>query len=160
MKKLAAKMKKTVSLVLIIVTLMTTMVTLCTVPASAATKGKVDSSSYCTVTISNKLIAKRGKQYAKVKLKISDLAGWSNNAKVLVTLRDGNGKHIISFVTKGNSTLKLGDDHSVYRIYVQKYSKPVNNNSIFAFIQQGNNFINNGKAVNWSITNAKNCTIN
>jgi len=159
MTKTATKMRKSVSIVMLIVTLMTTMITLFAVPASAATSGKVESSSYCTVQISNKLLSKRGKQYAKVKINITDQAGWKNSAKIRVTLRDHHGNYITSFVTKGGTTIKLGDDHSIYRIYVERYDEPVSKNWFWSIFGTANNFINTGKAVNWKITNAKDCSI-
>jgi len=153
------RMKKSVSIIMLIVTLMTTMVTLFAVPASAATSGEVNSSSYCTVQISNKLLSKRGKQYAKVKINTSDLAGWKNSAKIRVTLRDQYGNYITSFVTKGGTTIKLGDDHSVYRIYVEKYNEPVKNSFWSRVFTGGSNWLNSGAAVNWKVTNPKDCTI-
>ena len=83
------------------------------------------------------------------------MTGWYNtSAKVRITLRDGNGKYICSWIGKGGDTLKLGDDHSVYRIYVSYYDNPGNN-----FISQGNNFTNLGASYKWKISNAKNCSI-
>lgn len=159
MTKSASKIKKSVSIIMLVVALMTTMITLFAVPASAATSGKVDGSSYCTVEISDKLINKRGKQYAKVKINITDMMEWKNNGKVRVTLCDQYGNYITSFTTKGGSTIKLGDDHRVYRIYVETYNEPLSNNWFWRIINMGNNFENSGKTVNWKITNAKNCTI-
>lgn len=101
------------------------------------------------------LINKKGKQYATVKFKTYDMTGWWNTgAKVRITLRDGNGRYITSWIAKGGDTFKLGDDHRTYRIYVSYYDNPGNN-----FISQGNNFTNLGSAYKWTISNAKNCTI-
>lgn len=128
-----------------------------TVPmvASAETSGDTGSSAYCTVKINSSLINKKGTQYAKVKLKTYDLLGWSNTkAKVQITLKDENDNFICTWVGKGGDTLKLGDDHSVYRIYVDYYDNPGSN-----FISQGNNFTNLGASCKWEITDAKDCSI-
>ncbi len=84
------------------------------------------------------------------------MSGWYNTgAKVRITLRrDGNGNYICSWVGKGGDTLKLGDAHHVYRIYVSYYDNPGNN-----FISQGNSFTNTGASYQWKISNAKNCSI-
>ena len=153
------RMKKSVFIIMLIVTLMTSMVTLFAAPASAATRGKIDSSSYCTVQISNKLLLKRGKQYAKVKINTTDLAGWKNSAKIRITLRDQYGNYITSFVTKGGTTIKLGDDHNVYRIYVETYNEPVKNNFWSKIFTGASNWLNGGYAENWKVTNPKDCTI-
>lgn len=121
----------------------------------AATEEYFGTSKYCTAKISQSLINKKGKQYATVKLKTYDMLGWMNSkAKVKITLKDGNGRYITSWVGKGGDTLKLGDDHSVYRIYVDYYDKPGN-----GVITQGNNFTNRGKSYKWKFSNAKNCKI-
>lgn len=113
------------------------------ITAHAATSAKTQSSAYCTVKISQSLLNKKGKQYAKVKIKTYDMTGWYNTgAKVRITLRDGNGRYICSWIGKGGDTLKLGDDHSIYRIYVSYYDNPGNN-----FISQGNNFTNLGSVL-------------
>ena len=128
-----------------------------TVPlaASAETSGDTGSATYCTVKIDNSLIKKKGTQYAKVKIKTYDMLGWYNTgAKVQITLKDENDNFICSWVGKGGDTLKLGDDHSVYRVYVDYYDNPGNN-----FISKGNNFTNLGSSCKWEITNAKDCSI-
>ena len=120
----------------------------------AATSGKVGSSAYCTVKINQSLIKKKGKQYATVKLVTQgNLFTMNTGARVKLTLRDGNGRYITSWVGKGGNTLKLGDDHSVYRIYVDYYDKPG------GMFTQANNWTNRGKADKWLIKNPKNCTI-
>lgn len=65
-----------------------------------------------------------------------------------------DSRYICSWIGKGGDTPKLGDDHSVYRIYVSYYDNPGNN-----FISQGNNFTNLGASYKWTISNAKNCSI-
>ncbi len=129
-------------------------------PAMAVTQSQFNNGDYCEVRIDQKLLNKRGKQYAKVKLQTynsSNATGWKTSGKVVVTMRDENGNYIWSGTKKGGDTLKLGDDHSVYRIYVSVYEEPVK--GIFGFIAQGNNFKNRGKCVSWKFLNEKNCSI-
>lgn len=147
--------KKLFSLMLALVMVLSA-IPMASVKASAATSGKIGSSTYCTVKINDSLINKRGRQYATVKLSTYDRLGWFNNrATVNVTLRDGRtGRYICSFTAKGGDTIRLGDDHSSYRIYVKVYDNPGNN-----FISAGNNFNNLGKQVSWKISGAKNCRI-
>lgn len=148
-------MKKRIISVMFTLLMVFSMIPVESLTVHAATSAKTDSSAYCTVRISQSLINKRGKQYATVKIKTYDMTGWYNTgAKVRITLRDGNGKYICSWIGKGGDTLKLGDDHSVYRIYVSYYNNPGNN-----FISQGNNFTNLGASYKWKISNAKNCNI-
>lgn len=149
-------MKKRILTIVLSLVMVFSMVPAASMTASAATSAKTSSSSsYCTVNISQSLINRKGKQYATVKFKTYDMTGWWNTgAKVRITLRDGNGRYITSWIAKGGDTFKLGDDHRTYRIYVSYYDNPENN-----FISQGNNFTNMGSAYKWTITNPKNCTI-
>lgn len=130
-------------------------------PVSAATRAEFDSGKYCEVKISQSLINKKGKQYAKVKLKThaSFPSSWNSGGKVTVTMRDQYGRYIWSGQVKGGTTLKLGDDHSVYRIYVSVYKEPVTGSWWKRSIASANNFDNLGKCVSWSFSNNKNCTI-
>lgn len=82
----------------------------------AKTKDYVGS-GYCTVLLKDSLYKKRGLQYGKVKLKISP------NQTVKVVMYDLNNRFICSFKTK-NATLKLGDDHNGYKIYVKDDGSP------------------------------------
>ncbi|MBQ7580368.1 MAG: hypothetical protein IJU39_03560 [Clostridia bacterium] len=138
------KTKKLIALVLAMITVFTAM-SFSSVNASAANKGRTGSSTYCKVVISKSLINKAGRQYATVKLNTGTAANIFNTGKkVLVTLKDGNGRFITKWTAKGGDTLKLGDDYSVYRIYVD-YAET--------------SFSGVGNSYNWKITNAKNCTI-
>ena len=131
-------MKKRILSVVLTLLMVFSMIPSASLTAHAATSAKTEPSAYCTVEISQSLLNQKGKQYAKVKIKTYDMAWWYNTgAKLRITLRDGNGKYICSWIGKGGDTLKLGDGHSVYRIYVSYYNNPVNN-----FISQGNNFTN------------------
>ena len=148
-------MKKRILTVVLALTMVVSMLSVATLTASAATSATTSSSAYCTVNISQSLLNKPGLQYATVKFKTYDMTGlWNTGAKVCITLRDGNGKYITSWIAKGGDTFKLGDDHRTYRIYVSYYDNPGKN-----FISQGNNFTNLGSSYKWKITNAKNCTI-
>ena len=120
----------------------------CMVPASAVTTSSFNangsSNGYCEVRISDKLLNKKGKQYAKVTLKTCGLFGWSTSGKFIVTMKDEYGNVIWSGQKTCSTTLSLGDDHRVYRIYVTCAN---------------NEFINVGKCVTWKIENAKDCSI-
>lgn len=129
-------------------------------PASAATSAQFGSSSYCQVTIADSLIKKSGKQYATVKLSTYSMGGkFNSGGKVVVTLKDEKNRVIWSGMKKGGDTLKLGDDHRVYRIYVKVYYEPATGGIFRRTFINGNNFTNSGKCNTWKITNPKNCTI-
>ena len=151
------KMKKWMGAVLMAVMLMMTMIT----PVSAATRAEFGRNSCCTVRISQSLLNKRGKQYATVKLKTHSgfNTGWNSGGKVMVTMKDEYGRLIWRGVKRGGDTLKLGDDHRIYRIYVSAYDEPVTGWIIRQTIIGGNNFTNRGKCVYWSFSNQKNCSI-
>ena len=125
--------------------------------AEAVTKASFDDTNgFCTVSISDALINKRGYQYATVKLKTYDVLGWSSNGKMDIIMTDENGNHIWSGVKTSGVTLKLGDDHRVYRIYVRAHMDGGDNPNTF---QKANNWTNKGGLVTWEFTNAKNCRI-
>lgn len=149
------KMKKRLITILLTLVMVFSLVPVTSTTTYAATSARTNSSAYCTVRISQSLLYKKGKQYATVKIKTYDMTGWYNTgAKVKITLRDGNGRYICSWIGKGGDTLKLGDDHSVYRIYVSYYDNPGK-----TIISQGNNFTNFGVSYKWTISNPKNCAI-
>ena len=148
-------MKRSLLTIVLTLVVLFSFVPAVSITAHAATSAKTESSAYCTVKISQSLLSKKGKQYATVKIKTYDMTGWCNTgAKVKITLRDGNGKYICSWIGKGGDTLKLGDDHSAYRIYVSYYDNPGNN-----FISQGSNFTNMGASYKWTVSDAQNCSI-
>lgn len=148
-------MKKRIAAIMLTLAMLLTMLPATALTATAATTARFGTSNYCTVNISNSLLNKRGTQYATVKLKTYDMTGWFNTgAKVRVTLKDGDGRYICSWIARGGDTLKLGDDHRTYRIYVDYYDAPGK-----SFITQGNNFVNLGSSYKWSVSNAKNCSI-
>ena len=130
------------------------------ITAQAATESKFSSgSSYCLVKIDQSLLYKKGYQYATVQLKTYDRLGLSSGAKVIVTLTDTQGNIIWSGIKKATCTLRLGDDHKAYCIYVKAYQEPVTGNIFQQTIIGGNNFENLGKCVTWKIGNNKKCTI-
>lgn len=130
----------------------------CTEPAEAVRQSSFDyPNNFCTVTISDQLLNKSGKQYAKVTLLVKDVVGHKNNGKVDIIMTDERGGHIWSGVKTGGVTLNLGDDHRIYRIYVRKHYDGGNNPNFF---QKERNFINRGKCVTWEFVNEKNCRIN
>lgn len=127
--------------------------------AEAATSGKVGSSTYCTVRINQSLIQKRGKQYAKVKvLTHEDRRTRNSKGLILITLRDERNRYITSFQAKGGDTIKLGDDHAVYRIYVSVYKKP-SKGFWSRIIAGGDNWLNSAKCDSWEVTKPQKCRI-
>jgi len=123
----------------------------------AATSAKFNSNGYCTVTISQNLMQKKNYKTATVKILTYDGLGKKSSGNINVKLTDGRGNYIGTYKKKGGDTIKLGNDHSSYRIYITAYQEPVT--GIFGFIKSGNNFTNLGKCVTWKVTNNKNCSI-
>lgn len=137
-------MKKFLSVFLCVLTVCTTMC-MGAFNASAATTGATDSNTYCTVTISQDLLRTKGRQYATVKLNTGTLWNiWNTNRKIKITLRDQYGRYICSWYGKGGDVLSLGDDHSVYRIYVDCAET---------------SFTGVGNCAKWKVTSPKKCTI-
>ena len=150
-------MKKAIK-VIISMSMVLVLLACSSIPAFAATNGKVADGQCCTVKIEKSLrdqYKSGGKvQYATVKLEIRDQFNkFTNSGKVRIVLRDGDGKWICEWNARGGDTFKLGNDHAVYKIYVYYYSSGKNDT-----ISVGNDFINRGKTVNWKITNPKKCT--
>jgi len=151
-------MKKTLKII-VSMSMVLVLLVCSSIPAFAATSGKVSDGKYCTVKIDKSLRDqyKPGSkiQYATVKLEIRDqLNKFTNSGKVRIVLRDGNGKWLCEWDAKGGDTFKLGNDHSTYRIYVYYYSSGKKD-----AISKANDFTNMGKTVNWKIVNPKSCTI-
>ena len=136
-----------------------TAVSICIMPASAVTSAEFSANRYCEVNISQKLLDKKGTQYASVKVKTYSRGGqFNNSAKIVVTLKDNKNRVIWKGQMRGGDTLKLGDDHKVYRIYVSPYNEPAKNNIWSKTITGGSNFENLGKCYKWVVTDAKNCS--
>lgn len=117
----------------------------------ATTKANFNNTNaFCTVRISDALMNKRGYHYATVKLVTRSFPGVPTNGKVQITMTDENGNHIWSGIKTGGVTLRLGNDHSVYRIYVREYDYGK---------ETAKSLGNGSKCYTWEFTNAKNCSV-
>lgn len=125
----------------------------------AVTSASFDNNSYCTATISQNLMKNKKYKTATVKITTYDLSGRKSSGKINVKLTDGKGNYIGTYKKKSGDTIKLGNDHSSYRIYISVYNEPVTGGIISSAIKSGNNFTNLGKCVTWKVTNNKNCSI-
>lgn len=141
-------MKKLIKLFAAALMVMTLAVTTL-VPGFAATKGDIGSSTECYIQIDNKLIQKKGKQYATVKIKTYQGFIIPKKAPVQIELLDGKTrKHIITWRAKGGDKISLGDDHRSYILRVKSIP-----------IQKNTDICDSMKASTWKITSAKDCTI-
>ena len=117
------------------------------VTASAASwkTGNFDSGyvakGYTTVRLSNL------KKDAYIKIFTYSNLGWKTSGKIHVTLRDTRGKWICEFNTTSGTKLKLGKDHSAYRVYVAKQHLK----------KDADDFLNCGKCQMWAINAVSNC---
>ena len=102
---------------------------------------------------------KKGRlQDAKIKVCSFDLSGKKTNAKLHITLRTTTGKWICEFDKTSGNKLKLGKDHSAYRVYISPKIEQSSKDSFFSAINnQSKDFINSGKCVYWSIDASSNC---
>ena len=146
-RKEVTKMKKTKKAIAAVLSAVTmfSVASFGTVATHAATRGRTMDKTYCTVKISQKLLNKSGRQYASVKLNTG--TGWnifSTGRPIKVTLRDGQGRYICSWTAKGGDKIRLGDDHSEYRICLDYASGE--------WDVVGNTY-------KWKITSPKDCTI-
>ena len=98
---------------------------------------------YTTVRLSNL------KKDAYIKIYTYDMIGWKTNGQIHITLRDTRGRWICEFDTTSGKKLKLGKDHSAYRVYIAKkrISSPAQD------------WINVGKCQMWAINTVSNCYI-
>ena len=71
------------------------------------------------------------------------------NAKLRITLRKTNGNWICQFNTTSKTKLKLGNDHSAYRVYIACRQD----------LGSAQNFINLGNCSHWAIECAGNTYI-
>lgn len=146
-RKEVTKMKKTKKAIAAVLSAVTmfSVASFGTVATHAATRGRTMDKTYCTVKISQKLLNKSGRQYASVKLNTG--TGWNifnTGRPIKVTLRDGQGRYICSWTAKGGDKIRLGDDHSEYRICLDYASGE--------WDVVGNTY-------KWKITSPKDCTI-
>ncbi len=145
------KIKKTLSILLICILSFTSQV-------FAATSAKFDGNKYCTATISQKLMKNKRYKKASVKVTAYNSRGRKVSGKINITLTDGNGNHIGTYTKNSGDTIKLGNDHSGYRIYVSRYTKSAKGfweEVIFS----ANNLTDLEKFYTWKITNNKDCSI-
>lgn len=102
---------------------------------------------YTTVTLN--------KNAGDAYIKVYSYDDWGNktSGQMHVILKDYKGNFIWEGDISSGDKLKLGDDHSEYRVYISKKSYP---NTV---IGNGDNFINVGKCHSWAIECTKNCYI-
>lgn len=135
-------MKRTIALVLVILTLCSTLV----LSASAASWRTGNfGSGYTTVYLNN--TSKNG--YIKIHT-YNCVKGnhtgkcfgtGETSAKLRITLRDTRGRWICQFNTTSRQKLKLGNDHSAYRVYIACRQD----------LGAAANFTNLGKCSHWAI---------
>lgn len=82
-----------------------------------------------------------------------DMMGVKSSGQMHVTLTDNNGKWLWEGNISSGAKLKLGNDHSQYRIYIAKRTYP---NTV---VGNGDNFVNEGKCFSWGIKCSSNCYI-
>lgn len=114
-----------------------------TVYATTLTKTVNFNNSNAYVAV--KLNANRGPGY--IKIDTYDGMGWWSSAKIHVTLRDNNGNWVWEGECKSGDKLKLGNDHSIYRIYIRPSTDFPD-----TIIGNGDYFTNLGKCITWKIT--------
>ena len=149
-------MKKTLYLILVFILMCSTV---SSKNVFAATSAKFTGNSYCAVTISQKLMQSSKYKTATVKITTYDLSGRKSSGKINIKLTDEKGNYIGTYKKKSGDTIKLGNDHKGYRIYISTYNEPEKGGIISRSIIRGNNFTNSGKCVTWQVSNNKNCSI-
>ena len=90
---------------------------------------------------------------AKIKIHTYNQSGKETSGEVHIILKDVNGRKISEFDAKSGDTLKLGDDHGIYRVYISKKRYP---NS---FSGQVSDMNNTPKCYHWAIECTKNCHV-
>lgn len=139
-------------------TIVLVIFSLLTLPTFAVTSARFGSNQYCKVTISQKLMASKKYKTASVKLNTYNTFGKKSSGDINVTLTDGNGKYIGTYKKKGGATIKLGNDHSSYRIYISACEK-AEGGLIETIIARSYNSRNRYECCTWQVTNNKDCTI-
>ena len=143
----------TITKIISIALIVMTFASIFTSTASAASwrTGRFDSGytarGYTTVRLSDT------RKNGYIKIYTYDMSGRSSSGKMHITLRTTGGKWLCEFDTSSGTRLKLGNDHSAYRVYIAVKRYP---NSVKG---QGDDFINIGKCVNWGINCVSNCYI-
>lgn len=98
---------------------------------------------YTTIRLSNI------KKNAYIRIYTYDMMGWKTSGKIHVTLRDNKGRWICEFDTTSGTKLKLGNDHSLYRVYIAKQR----------ISSTAKDWDNLGKCQMWAINTVSNCYI-
>lgn len=113
----------------------------------------IGSSDYYKVQLDSSILKSSSKKYASVKIKTrnSNLKKESNT-RVHIKITDINGNWLSEFDSKGGAKLNLGNDHSVYRVYLSYYKASGN------WVDQANAFIDGGND-QWCLTSASKCSI-
>ena len=149
-------MKKFLSLILTVVLLLSLFLSQ---NVFAATSARFGGNDYCSVTISKSLMQSKKYKTATVKITSHDLTGKKSSGKLSITLTDEKGNYIGTYTKKSGDTIKLGNDHSGYRIYISAYMEPENGGFVSTVLNRSANFKNSGKCQTWKVSNNKNCSI-
>lgn len=154
-------LKKSISIVLTIVSMIVIVLSVGCISAQAATEVKTgcfgSGNNYVGTVYLEKdkkgnLLDGKIKICSFAKKAFSNTKGTLNKAKLHVTLRDTNGKWICEFDTTSTSTLKLGNDHKAYKVYV----RPVQTNGS-GIVSTAKDWNNSGACYYWSVDAVKNC---
>ena len=114
-----------------------------------------DRGAYCTAILDDILMRQRGRKYASVKLFVKNAQNIQFGATVDITMLDQHGNHIWSGTKNAGLwgvKLQLGNDHSVYKIYVRVHEYPGGN-------ADPRNIDNGGRCKTWEIAYADKCRI-
>lgn len=144
------------NIILSILTLTLLVSSLLSMPVYATTSASFGTNNYCTVSLSGELTNSKKYKTATVKITTYDLFNKKTSGVINVKLTDGNGRYIGTYKKKSGDTIKLGNDHSSYRIYVSEYNAKKTFLGIFS---SSRNFINSGKCATWKVSNNKKCII-
>ena len=144
-------MKKIISSLLIAAMLLTVM---CFDVVAASDWLETGSDSYYNVTLNSSIANSIWKRYAKVRLKTrNSVDKRESNARVHVKITDQYNNWLSEFDSKGGETLKLGNDHSGYRIYVSYYK------SNGSWWDAADAFVDQGGSGEWRAVASSNCTV-
>jgi uncharacterized protein YxeA len=107
----------------------------------ATTSAYFGSNDYCSVTISQSLMNSSKYKTASVKITTYDLTGRKSSGKVVITLKDNYGNYIGTYRKTSGDTIKLGNDHSGYRIYIFAYHELVKGGMVSSRANKKTTFI-------------------